>query len=72
MPLTIRSARITPLPSGVCDPIPQVYVTTAIGEQFLFDYYPDEIRFTAHEFVGLTVVEAVHLKYAKDRAFLRD
>ena len=72
----ITQARITamprPMPQGMFDPMPKVMVT--IGnepEQELFSYYPDEISFTANEFVGLTVTEASDLKYKKDLAYLK-
>jgi hypothetical protein len=48
-----------------------VYVTLEDGvEQFLFDYYPDEISFTEKEFIGLTLDECKHLKFKKDKQFL--
>jgi hypothetical protein len=51
---------------------PQVYVTLADGrEYFLLRYFPDEITFTAAEFVGRTVAEARRLHFTKDRAYLR-
>jgi hypothetical protein len=51
--------------------MPKVYVTLESGEEtFLFDYYPDEISFTADEFVGLTIDECRHLKFVKDRNYL--
>lgn len=37
----------------------------------LFSFYPDEISFTAEEFVGLTEANARHLKFTKDKAYLR-
>lgn len=40
-------------------------------EQFLFDYYPDEISFAAAELVGLTVAKAYELKGRKDIEYLR-
>lgn len=61
--LTIIAARITamprPMPAGMLDAMPQVYVTTEDGEEHpCFQYYPDEISFTPEEFVGLTLQEA--------------
>lgn len=68
----IESARITPLPKGWSDPLPQVFVKVAgHPEQFLFDYFHDEISFSPEEFVGLTIREACELKHAKDVAYLR-
>ena len=67
----IISARITALPNSLLDPLPEVWVTNANGEEGrLFDYYPDEISFTPDEFVGLTVAEARRLKFKKDRDYL--
>lgn len=69
--MKVVSARITKMPDELFDPMPQVYVTMENGkEQFLFDYYPDEISFTPNEFVGLTIEECRHLKFQKDRRFL--
>ena len=68
----IIRARITAMPKSLFDPMPKVFVTLEDGEeQYLFDYYPDEISFTAGEFVGLTIKEARHLKFMKDRDYLR-
>lgn len=70
--MKIKSARITTMPQGLFDPMPQVHVTMEDGkEQFLFEYYPDEISFTADEFVGLTLDEARTLKGKKDRQYLQ-
>jgi len=67
----IIRARITAMPKSLFDPMPQVFVTLDDGkEQYLFDYYPDEISFSAGEFVGLTIQEARHLKFKKDRNYL--
>ena len=72
----IKSARITehprPLPAGMLDPLPQVYVKTEDGiEHALFDYYPDELSFTPEEFLGLTLEQAKRLKFEKDEAYLQ-
>jgi hypothetical protein len=70
--MKIISARITAMPKSFFDPMPQVYVTMEDGtEQFLYEYYPDEIRFTPSEFLGLTIDEAKHLKFVKDKRFLQ-
>lgn len=70
--LKIVSARITDMPKGYFDPMPQVWVTYEDNkEQMLFEYYPDEISFTPSEFVGLTRSEAIHLKFKKDKAYLQ-
>jgi len=70
--LKIVSARITEMPKGYFDPMPQVWVTYEDGkEQMLFEYYPDEISFSPQDFVGLTRSQAVHLKFKKDKAYLQ-
>lgn len=70
--MTITSARITAMPKSFFDPMPQVHITLEDGtEQFLFEYYPDEISFTPSEFVGLTIAEAKHLKFKKDKKYLQ-
>jgi hypothetical protein len=51
--------------------MPKVYVTLENGvEEFLFEYYPDEISFTPSEFIGLTIEECRHLKFEKDKTYL--
>ena len=74
--MTIISARITPLPrplpEGMCDPMPEVHVMLEDKkEQYLFQYYPDEISFTEKEFIGLTLDEARGLKFNKDKSYLQ-
>jgi hypothetical protein len=70
--MKIVSARITDMPKSMFDPMPQVWVTTENGEeQLLFEYYPDEISFQSQEFIGLTLDEARHLKFKKDKAYLQ-
>ena len=69
--MKIIKARITAMPKGWFDPMPQVWVTFENGEEkLLFEYYPDEISFREEEFVGLTEDEARHLKFKKDKDFL--
>ncbi len=70
----IVSARITPLPSSLFDPMPQVWVQIegSDEEQKLFEYYPDEIAFSPDEFVGLSLEEGKRLKFNKDVDFLKN
>lgn len=68
----IVSARITDMPKEMLDPMPQVHVKLEDGtEEFLFEYYPDEISFSPEEFKGLTMSEARHLKFKKDKHYLQ-
>ena len=70
--LIIVSARITAMPKSFFDDMPKVYVTLENSiEEFLFEFYPDEISFRPQEFVGLTISEAKTLKYKKDIAYLK-
>ena len=39
--------------------------------EMIFRYYPDELAFSEHEFVGLTKDEALELFEHKDLAYLR-
>ncbi len=69
--MKIKSARITKMPKDLFDPMPQVFVTFENGEEdYLFEYYPDEISFNVEEFIGLTKDEAKDLKRQKDYKFL--
>ena len=67
----ITSARITEMPKTLFDPMPKIFVMVDGKEEFLFEYYPDEISFTPKELVGLTVLDAHRLKIEKDKRFLR-
>ena len=70
--MKIVSARITKMPQSFFDQMPQVCVTLENGrEEFLFEYYPDEISFYTSEFIGFTMDEARHLKFVKDKKFLQ-
>ena len=70
--LKIVSARITAMPKSFFDDMPKVYVTLENGvEEFLFEFYPDEISFRPQEFVGMTTSQAKTVKYNKDIAYLR-
>jgi hypothetical protein len=71
---TIIAARITAMPKEMFDPMPMVmvkYEDDPTTEYVLFEYYPDEIRFSAEEFIGLTDDQARSLKFTKDREYLR-
>lgn len=71
MNMKVISARITAMPEDMFGPMPEVHVTMENGrEQFLFDYYPDEISFKPEEFIGLTIPECKHLKFQKDYRYL--
>lgn len=68
----ITHARITAMPKSMFDPMPIVMVQVdGATEVELFDYYPDELSFTAAEFIGLTLEQGHRLKYNKDVAYLR-
>lgn len=68
----IVKAVISDLPKSFGDPIPEAIVTFDDGSQkTLFSFYPDEISFTASEFIGLSEAEALDLKRKKDVAFIK-
>jgi len=68
----IVEANIGRMPKSFLDMMPRVTVTFDDGSiKELFSYYPDEIRFTSSEFIGLTEEEAIHLKFKKDKNFLQ-
>lgn len=70
--MKITAAHITALPQSIFDPMPEVIVTLEDGStRKLFSYYPDEISFTASEFLGLTVAQAHELRHRKDVAYLQ-
>lgn len=68
----VVSSRITAMPQSLFDPMPQVYVTLEgeTDEQFLFQYYPDEVSFRPSEFIGLTIAECRTLFFKKDKEYL--
>lgn len=69
--MIVVASRITEQPKSLFDPMPQVFVKLENGkEEFLFEYYPDEISFTPSEFIGLTLDECRHLKFIKDKNYL--
>ena len=69
----IIKCRITPQPKSRFDPIPQIFVTLEgeSDEQFLLEYYPDEISFTEQEITGLTISEVRTLHFQKDKRYLQ-
>jgi len=68
----IISADCGKMPKGWFDKMPVVTVTYEDHTtEELFSYYPDEIRFTSTEFIGLTRSEAFELRHKKDVAYLR-
>ncbi len=68
----IIACKISPMPKTFFDPMPTVTATFENGEvKKLFSFYPDEIRFTEREFIGLTEQEAHNLKGKKDRDYLQ-
>jgi hypothetical protein len=70
--MKIIDCYITAQPKDFFDPMPKVVATLEDGSiKELFEYYPDEISFTAGEFIGLTEDEARHLKFKKDKAYLQ-
>jgi hypothetical protein len=67
----IIEAEITSMPKSLFDPMPKVIATFDDGtKKELFSYYPDEISFTKHEFIGRTEQEAYNLRGKKDRVYL--
>lgn len=70
---TITAAEITALPKTWLDDMPKVIVALDNGtvDLELFSYYPDEISFTASEFVGLTVGQAFALRHKRDVSYLQ-
>ena len=68
---TIISAEISAMPKTLFEDPPTVTATFTDGtEKELFYFYPDEISFSAGEFIGLTEAEAHKLRYSKDIACL--
>ena len=69
----IIKCRITPQPKSLFDPIPKIFVTLKgeDDEQFLLEYYPDEISFTEQEITGLTISEVRTLHFQKDKRYLQ-
>jgi hypothetical protein len=71
--MKIKYATISKMPISLFDPMPEVTAHYEDGsEEMLFQYYPDEIRFTPSEFVGLTREEAFALRHQKDTNYLQN
>lgn len=75
--MRIVAATIGPMPrtigdpAGIFDPMPNVTVTFEDGQvKELFSFYPDELSFTASEFIGMTEQEARELRLRKDIEYL--
>jgi hypothetical protein len=61
-----------PMPEGMFDPMPAVKVVYDDGtEEKLFEFYPDEIKFAAEEFIGRTKLEAFAIRHGKDVKWLQ-
>lgn len=61
-----------PMPEGMVDDMPKVTVTFEdYTTKTLFSFYPDELSFSASEFVGLTEREAYDLFSKKDIAYIQ-
>jgi hypothetical protein len=68
----IVGCSISEQPKTILDPLPEVRVKLEDGTHHtLFTYYPDEISFESHEFIGLTIADANMLKMTKDKEFLQ-
>jgi hypothetical protein len=68
----IKSVKISPMPKGLLESLPCVTAQFEDGsERKLFHFYPDELKFSESEFVGLTEAEAHTLRHDKDVAYLR-
>lgn len=61
-----------PMPEGMFDQMPSVQVDYSDGtKEKLFTFYPDELHFTVHDFVGKTREEALALRQQRDTEYLR-
>ncbi len=72
----ITQCRITeyprPMPEGMFDPMPQVWVTFENGEEkMLFEFFPDEIDFLSDDFIGLNESQAYYLRQQKDINYIQ-
>ena len=71
--MKIKFCKIGPYPQDMFDmKMPRVRVVFENGkEEDLFKFFPDEIDFAEHEFIGLTRDEALRLRQTRDIAYLR-
>ena len=69
----ITDCKISPMPGGFGDPLPKVQVRLGDDNEWteVFDFFPDELSFSASEFLGLTLAEASERKREKDLAYLQ-
>ncbi|WP_039994417.1 hypothetical protein [Gordonia otitidis] len=69
----IVSATVGAFPKDLVDvAMPNVTVTYSDGNtEMLFTFYPDEISFTADEFVGLTRQQALSMRRHRDTEYLQ-
>lgn len=70
----IVSCRITK-PKGMFepDPLPKIFVVLEgeMEEQYVLEYYPDEISFTESEIIGKTILQVHNLHFHKDKSYLQ-
>ena len=66
----MRKVRIE-MPKTMFDGGARVLADLGHGEEKIFEFYPDEISFSAEELEGKTVDEALSLKREKDIAYLK-
>jgi hypothetical protein len=70
----IVECRITP-PKGLFEPdnLPKIFVKLEgeTDEQYVLEFYPDEISFSPEEIIGKTIIEVHTLKFKKDKLYLQ-
>lgn len=67
----IKSARIE-MPKSIFDGGAKVYGTYEDGtEEFIVEFYPDEISISEREVIGKTKAQVIDMKCDKDSAYLR-
>ena len=68
----IVAADVGKMPETLFSAMPIVTATFDDGSRKeLFSYYPDEIVFSEHEFIGLTEQQAHDLRHRKDVDYLQ-